>query len=223
MAMTIYKFKSLANFEHVSDILCNERFYSGKFFDLNDPMEGRFDHHPDTKREFLDAILRGKEKLRICSFSQDLGNLLLWAHYADSFRGICFEVDAHTTQDSEIVEINYADFNVYVSNDSEQDLDRLPRAILSTKNEAWSYEREVRILSSTEHVSVGLEIKAIYFGLRTPTIMKDTIARLLPQRIPAFETQINVSTNTVEKVAKRYQPVVPGSSIATWATSVKPI
>ncbi|MEK6627785.1 MAG: hypothetical protein AABY53_04095, partial [Bdellovibrionota bacterium] len=91
--MTLYKFKSLRNFEFVSDIICNKRFYAANFLDLNDPMEGQFYHDPDTKKEFLEEIIQGKHKIKICSFSKDYGNLLLWAHYSDSFRGICFEVE----------------------------------------------------------------------------------------------------------------------------------
>lgn len=196
--MTLFKFKSLRNFGHVADILCNNRFYAAKFFDMNDPMEGRFDHHPDTKREFIADIVRGKEKLRICSFTRDLGNLLLWAHYADSFRGICIEVEAESTDTSEVVEVGYSPFNVYVSDDYRGDRNRLSRDILSGKNEAWDYEREVRILSNTEYVDVGVKTRAVYFGLRTPEIMKDTIARLLPRNIPAFETKINEANNSVE-------------------------
>lgn len=196
--MNLFKLKSLRNFDHVADILCNGRFYAAKFFDMNDPMEGRFDHHPGTKREFIADIVRGKEKLRICSFTQEIGNLLLWAHYADSFRGICIEVEAESTDNSEVVEVGYSPFTLYVSDDYKGDRNRLSRDILSGKNEAWDYEREVRILSNTEYVNAGVKIRAVYFGLRTSEIMKDAIARLLPRDIPAFETKINEATNRVE-------------------------
>lgn len=198
MPERLFKFKSLGNFEHVSDILQNERFYAAKFFDLNDPMEGRFDHDPGLRREFLEEIVHGKQKLRICSFSRDLGNLLLWAHYADSFRGICIEVEAVATPDFEIVDVGYSPFSVYVTNDYKGDRAALPRHILSGKNEAWEYEREVRILSSSDFITNGISLKAVYLGLRTSPVLKNAISAILPRRVPLYETVISPATNRVE-------------------------
>ena len=197
--MKLFKYKSLSPFEYVSDILFNSRFYAAKFFELNDPMEGRFDHDPETKREFLLQVIAGKKRLNICSFSKDMGNLLLWAHYADSFRGICIEIEAEDTPDSKVVQVNYSPFSVYVSNESASDLDGIPEIILRNKNEAWEYEEEVRILSKNQSIEEGVKINAIYLGLRTSPVMKDTIVQLVSDRIPVFETQINESTNTIER------------------------
>src|SRR3989338_8954251 len=104
-------------------------------------MEGRFNYVTETKREYIEAIRRGKENVRICSFCKDFQNLQLWAHYADSFRGICFEVEARTTGHSEVVEVDYSDFNVIVSNDDRERLTALPRRILGIKNSTWAYEQ----------------------------------------------------------------------------------
>jgi len=105
--MRAYKFRSLQNFEHVADIFCNERFYAAQFFDLNDPMEGIFHAKPDTKKEYLEKIREGKRKLRICSFARDFHNLLLWAHYADGFKGICIEVELNEWPDQEVTRVHY--------------------------------------------------------------------------------------------------------------------
>lgn len=202
MPERLFKFKSLTNFEHVSDILQNERFYAAKFFDLNDPMEGRFDHDPDLRREFLDEIVRGKQKLRICSFSRDLGNLLLWAHYADSYRGICIEVEAAPSPNFEIVDVGYSPFSVIVTNDYRGDRAALPRHILSGKNEVWEYEREVRLLSSSEFITSGVCLKAVYLGIRTSPVLKNAIAAILPKNVPIYETTIGPATNRVEQGAQ---------------------
>ncbi len=45
---------------------------------------------------------------RICSFSKEYNNILLWAHYADGFKGICIKVEIDEKWPGyEIVEINY--------------------------------------------------------------------------------------------------------------------
>lgn len=200
--MLLYKYRSLASFEFTSDIVLNNRLFAAPFFDLNDPMEGMFDHDPGTKREYLDSIIEGKKKLLICSLSKDYGNLLLWAHYADSFKGICVEIEVSSKSDLKIVNVNYSPFNVYVSDDSADRLDNLPELILSGKNEAWNYEKEVRILSSSRFITEGFKVRSIYLGLRTPDVLKTAISRMVDSRIPIYETEIDRATNSVSRKSK---------------------
>src|ERR1700751_5625042 len=61
---------------------------------LNDPMEGRFSSSrllrksPDHQA-IREAIIGNKARIGICSFSEVHDNELMWAHYADHFKGIC--------------------------------------------------------------------------------------------------------------------------------------
>lgn len=145
--MKAYKYKSLSNFEHVADIFCNKRFYAAQFFDLNDPMEGMFHAAKGTKRAYLDRIREGKRNLRICSFSKEFRNLLLWAHYADGFRGICIEVDLAEWPEHEVAEVKYRPHRLIFDNNQAQYAEFWPNAVLREKNTAWKYEQEVRVLT----------------------------------------------------------------------------
>ena len=40
--MILYKYRSLSNFEHVADIILNDRLYCPTYEELNDPFEGLF-------------------------------------------------------------------------------------------------------------------------------------------------------------------------------------
>jgi hypothetical protein len=40
--MTLYKYKPPTPFEHVADILVNERVYCCPYYHMNDPFEGLF-------------------------------------------------------------------------------------------------------------------------------------------------------------------------------------
>ena len=195
--MKVYKYRSLRNFDFVADILCNLRFHAASFFELNDPMEGLFTYPADTKKEYIDAIVQGKKKLRICSFSKDPKNPLLWAHYANGFKGVCIEVDLQNPrcEDYEIVTVEYSTRRNHFSNDARQLVDEMPRKFLSKKSNAWKYEREVRILSKGEYVQDGITIKSVQLGLRTPDVLKKAIARITPQDIQVYETQISDSNN----------------------------
>lgn len=92
--MRLYKFKSLADFEFVADIIMNNRLYAADFRSLNDPMEGLF-HNYGSKKSIIDSIDAAKQKHLVCSLSKDCTSPLLWAHYADGFKGVCIEVEVN--------------------------------------------------------------------------------------------------------------------------------
>ncbi len=198
--MKLYKYRSLQKFDFVADILCKQRFHASSFFDLNDPMEGLFEYEEGTKKKYIDAIVKGKKKLRICAFSKDRKNILLWAHYADGFKGVCIEVDLEVPQweDYEIVTVEYSSRLLSFSNNSQHLVSVMPRKILSQKNSVWKYEKEVRTLSRDEYIHDGVSVKSILLGLRTPEILKEAIFRITPSYIPIFETHISDS-NKIEK------------------------
>lgn len=163
-------------------------------------MEGLFEYEEGTKQEYINAIVNGKQKLRICAFSKDRKNILLWAHYADGFKGVCIEVDLEVPQweDYEIVTVEYSSRRVSFSNNARRLVSEMPRIILSQKSSVWKYEKEVRTLSRDEYIHNGASIKSILLGLRTPEILKESIFRITPPDIPIFETYISDS-NKIEK------------------------
>lgn len=163
-------------------------------------MEGLFEYPESTKKEYIDAIVEGKKKLRICAFSKDRKNILLWAHYADGFKGVCIEVDLKERKlvDYETVAVEYSSHRVSFSNNARRLVDEMPRIILSKKSSVWKYEKEVRTLSRDEYIHDGVSIKSVLLGIRTPKILKEAIFRITPQGIPIFETYISDS-NKIEK------------------------
>jgi hypothetical protein len=194
--MRLYKYKPLSNFEFVADILCRKRFYAAQFFELNDPMEGHFDHDPDLKADFLNEIYKKKMDLRFCSFSSDPSNILLWAHYADSFKGLCIEVEVpkHLPE-----AIKYSEFNVYVSEEGRDKpkIQHISKSILTAKNKAWRYEKEHRIFSSEKYIE-DIKIVSVLLGMRMPDTLKDAIRRIVSKDIKVYETDLNPIQNRVE-------------------------
>ncbi len=196
--MELYKYKSLHNFEYVAEIICNNRFYAAQYYDLNDPMEGLFNCDEGTKKEYIDDIKEGKQKLRICAFSKDFQNPLLWAHYADGFKGICIKVEIDENYpDFEIMEVEYSDQRICFNNNVARLRREFPRLILRQKAEEWSVEKEVRLLSSNEYIQNGTKIKSIFLGLRTPEILKKTITTLAKPNVEIWNTSIESRTNKI--------------------------
>lgn len=206
--MRLFKYRSLSNFEFTADILCNQKFYAAQYFEMNDPMEGQFDYDIQVKTDYLNKIRNGKEELRILSLTSDMSSLLMWAHYADSFRGICIELEIPESRLLNLEKINYSPFRVYVS-DHRNDVAHLSRAILCGKNEAWEYEQEYRLFSSEKFVT-DLQIKCIYLGMRISETMEAAV-RKLAGKTPVKKTVLCPSTNRViehEESKKRRKVVI---------------
>lgn len=207
--MKAYKYRSLNNFEHVADIFCNARFYAAQFFDLNDPMEGMFHSDKGTKREYLEQIREGKRNLRISSFSSDFHNLLLWAHYADGFKGICIEVELNSWPDHDVTNVRYEPYRLVFNNEQGQYAHYWPNMILREKNSAWKYEKEIRVLTKNEYVAHPVvEIKSVLLGVRTPVPIKQALLRVVPTGVRVWETKISKKTNRVIK-AQQINPIDP--------------
>lgn len=123
------------------------------------------------KAEVLDQI-------GVSCFSETNDNLLMWAHYADSFKGICVEYSTEELPFSKIDPVYYSDEVAKLDPVrllSPESVDEVRRQYL-TKSCAWKYEREWRIVvlegKQAWHVKPGI-VKAIYFGpLMKPSLMK---------------------------------------------------
>lgn len=201
--MKVYKFRALSDFEFVADIFCNHRFHTAHFRELNDPMEGSlYDYDKDTKQRYFDEIRRGLDKTRICSFSKQYGSLLLWAHYAEGFKGICIEVELDSWPDYEIAEVFYHPPGTWLhfSNNLGDYVHSWPKEVLKGKYHAWKYEKEVRVLTNEEYINHPMcVIKSVLLGTRISHPMKNAIIELVPQGVKVFNTNISKSSNKVIK------------------------
>ena len=81
--------------------------------------------------------------------SEKCDDLLVWAHYADSHRGVCLEFDGFGALMAHAQKVNYQStrqpINPYVD-----DRDAMLTKALLTKSEHWNYEVEWRLLRVDE-------------------------------------------------------------------------
>lgn len=125
-------------------------------------------------------------------------NKLMWAHYADEYKGFCIEYLFHrddfrrddfpNNSASRLFRINYRD-----SSDRPIDFENLVTPFSTsdafiTKSNDWSYENEVRLLQykpkqgalrEQYKLSANTKISAIYFGYRCPEVNIQIIKKLL--------------------------------------------
>jgi hypothetical protein len=136
--LTLYKFRSLNNFEFIADIILNQRVYAAQFFDLNDPMEGLFKYTHEHEAAYIDEVVKEKKRCRICSFSRTSENILMWSHYADGFRGVCIEVKVPASGNDYLrEEVHYVRGAPYLLPAARGNIDIVAQFLLTNKNRAW--------------------------------------------------------------------------------------
>jgi hypothetical protein len=198
--MKVYKFRSLNNIEFVKDIFCNHRFYASYFYELDDPSEGgNYILENDTRQSFHDEMKQYRKNIRICSFSKEYGNQLMWAYYADKFNGLCVEVElGDIWPGCEVVPVDYnSDFLPYFSDEMKDWIFSFPRQVFRIKNKVWKYQTEIRVLTTEKYIEGNNCIKAVYMGIRISDSMRDTILKMIPQHIKVFKTKISDKTYRV--------------------------
>ena len=135
----------------------------------------------------VEEFHRSTREYGVLVLSSICDSIPMWAHYADTHKGICIEFERHDDNvlgDYRITRpIRYEkDYPVI----SYLDIVRNPngstsRRTLTTKSAQWKYENEWRALITTGDMKFALpgEISAVIFGIRTEDEHKREIAKLL--------------------------------------------
>ncbi len=104
------------------------------------------------------AIQRIKKDTKVFCCSTINSHPLLWGHYADGMRGICIEYDFNKQNQEPyfgFCNVNYQDLPLSINllhfMKNNQVIDDYSEDIFGTKNIAWKYEREFRLLASNGH------------------------------------------------------------------------
>ena len=210
--------------EHTLSILCNAElwFSSPKLF--NDPFDGQLNVEILLEKFFLslDSRIDQKEKdaifeyvydnkpiyygMGILSLNKNNSDIVVWSHYADEHRGICFEfsldglrddfwaqpynVDADVNYKSNPVDIlKQLAFNENGNIDFSMLTASIIQALWESKHENWKYEDEIRFFLQDKKIYEGQNgivkkfnpnnLTSIYYGIRTPITTKKSIHALL--------------------------------------------
>lgn len=127
-----------------------------------------------------------------------IGNTLMWSHYAADHKGFCIKYSFSEQFTSTTEERRTIRFKDIIYHDNEKPLNIKTDSIntdvgLCTKQSAWSYENEVRMIAydpeATDfYITIPLDkaskIDAIYFGYRCPDAHIRTIRKIVAQHYP---------------------------------------
>ena len=144
-----------------------------------------------NEKEFFDLLQQAGANLNVCSFTETSDNELMWAHYADNFKGVCLEFDF-----SEVQSISNVLSKVTYSNNiptiNSVNLDEIKKA-MTMKRIAWTNEREWRMLTPEKKIKFEPKhLKSITFGPRTPRSFENMINQICHS--------MNLSHVTLQKI-----------------------
>lgn len=172
------------------DAIKNSYLFCSPYMKLNDPMEGLFTSSSLLKesadyRAIRTAIRSNKAQIGMCSFSEVHDHELMWAHYADQFKGICVAYSLSRLlkglgDDVNFVRMYYNE-TVPTVHRTNKDASELAKMVLSYKNYRWLYEREWRMfagLGKTYYRNTAC-VTCVYLGSRIKADDRKQIANPL--------------------------------------------
>lgn len=200
--MKVYKYRSIEKdvFERDFETIKNNSFYSSNYNMLNDPFDIYFNEEIsqvinllktlfpyqelDSFENQFKEVLNFKEEIGVYCLSTDFLNEQLWAYYASSYSGYCIEYDLEKLIDKGqnfdfqyTFEIDYKDnIPTLGIGDLTNLQDGFIKKMFATKKSTWKHEEEIRLIFDKYgmkkfHPSA---ITGIYFGIKTPEIIKES-------------------------------------------------
>ncbi len=159
----------------------------------------------------------------ITCFSEEHDNLLMWAHYGDSYRGFCleFRTDIEPFK-SKLRRVDYVDDIPEISLVPfvrDRDASQLIEKAYCTKSRSWAYEKEWRAIhheAGTLYKYTPDALKAVYFGPRVDIQVVDLICIILAAQNPGVDLWLgNVAANgfTIDFERKTYTPMMLGRKL----------
>jgi Protein of unknown function (DUF2971) len=207
----LYRYRSLREFDREIAAIKGGHLYCAPYKDLNDPMEGLFSsrrllRQNEEYREIRRAIRENKAQIGMCSFSEVHDHELMWAHYADQFRGICVayslsQLLTNLDRNVSFVRMYYNEM-VPIVNLTDKEPGHMAKKVLSYKNYRWLYEREWRMfgpLGKADYGKAGCATR-VYLGSRIDSDYRD--------RIIAEMNRLGIETHdmSIDKYSISFEP-----------------
>ena len=150
-----------------------------------------------------------QEQVGVFCVSTKRDDLLMWAHYADSHRGICLEFDGMSKLMAHAHKVHYSGDRVPVNPYDDSHGVMMDKSLL-TKSEHWSYEEEWRLIRY-EGGPGPVEFRppnltGIIFGALTSHSTIETVRRWVRQRsTPVNLYRVSVSNKKFELAIKPFR------------------
>lgn len=162
-------------------------------------------HH--EQYDYVKVLKTEKERFKICCFSTQKDNVLMWSHYADKHKGICLGFE---------LPILCKDYSIYPVNYISK-IERIHGMVsmayvfnywLTRKSSYWKYESEVRAISIDKPDLINFEqglLKEVIFGCKVKKKEIEFIKKLMKmnnyKKVKFMVMEIDRSTFDLKCVA----------------------
>lgn len=206
----VYRYRSLEELDRELEAIEEGYLYCAAFGTLNDPMEGLFStsrslRESDSHRAIRASVRDNKAHIGMCSFSEVQNHELMWAHYADQFRGICISYSLSKLlkglpKEVTFVRMFYNETEPTIHRTSDEP-GQLAKMVLSYKNYRWLYEREWRMFAplGKAYYQDTRCVTRVYLGSRITDHDRHRIASKLQQ------LGINTRDMTIDKYSISFE------------------
>lgn len=203
----LYKFKSIKeekDIKRIEEQIINTNVYLSKPSELNDPFEsltykirlfvtgGDYINSCGYERP---EVTTARDRFRVFSLTDNIHSPLMWAHYANEYKGCCLIYRSDDTLSS-VKKVHYTKNEKIVNEDEfpNGDIDRILYKSLFYKMSDWAYEREWRIVKKQDGALVQLnpnELIGVVVGHNLSLSTRMGINQLcLERELPCFCTRI---------------------------------
>ncbi len=214
--MTAYKFRPSENMRFIFDILINNRLFCSDWSKANDPLEGGFLVEPNDKK---DEIYKALSKYRVCCLSEFCSNHLMWAHYANEFRGVTIEVNLPDDHPDIRLVSRRHEFLTREILGKDFEPDEFARKILFSKYKDWMYENEIRILTTSEYF-YDFTINRVITGQRIDKIDFEVLKIICNERKITLDKQLilddRLTTQSEFEEEMEYTEIIEASENYNW-------
>jgi hypothetical protein len=186
------------------------------FFESNDEMD-KWTKGPVTPFERIKDLARNYlESVRVTCFSYSATNNLMWSHYSDHHKGVCYCFDFSNTTKTPFSPKNVGwgnviysslipEIQVFQNSTTEGILEMLLSNVALTKASEWAYEQEVRFFLRQDEKKLNYRpesLKAIIIGRR----MSEKDIQDLSKHVANFNNANNTSVKVLyaHRVASKY-------------------
>jgi hypothetical protein len=153
----------------------------------------------EEQNQYFRELMAGSA---VTCFSEDPLSILMWAHYADQHRGICFEFQEQLAGRFVGLPVVYTNERPVSDTTRLQHVDTL-KALVLTKSSHWAYEKEHRMISYREKAGVRSfppeSLKSVILGARISLKHEAEIRSLVAARhVPIAITRVELSETKYE-------------------------
>ena len=117
--------------------------------------------------------------MRVCCFCSDeedkpgsgKENLLLWAHYTDSHKGVCLVFDVLADPSFFVTPLRVIYQDAYPEYNHLRDEKKLADRLIKPKSAHWKYENEIRVIKQKNglHEFARTSLVEVAFGAKCPS------------------------------------------------------